>query len=207
MGSDREGSERPSGVRETGDPAGLATLVGRIASGEGPAEGEFVRQFGPGIRTLVRRHARPGDPAIDDLCQDVVQNVLQALRRGELRDAAALPGYVRNAVVFTVRAEYRRRGRRGEVGSDGALEQMPAPDDPAASTQRQQLATAVRKVLGELTVERDRELLRRFYLDERDAEEVCAELGIEADHFRRVAHRARERLRVLLVAAGLGESP
>jgi RNA polymerase sigma-70 factor (ECF subfamily) len=188
-------------------PAGMAVLVGRIAGGEAPAEADFVRAFGPGIRTLVRRHARPGDPAVDDLCQDVVQNVLQALRRGELRDPSALPGYVRNAVVFTVRAEYRRRGRRGEDGLDGRVEELPGPDDPAASLQREQLGRAIRRLLDELPVQRDRELLRRFYLEERDVDEVCAELGIEVEHFRRVAFRARERLRALLKDAGLGDAP
>ena len=44
---------------------------------------------------------------------------------------------------------------------------------------------------------RDRALLIGFYIEERSKDEVCAELGIPPDHFRRVVFRARERLREL----------
>lgn len=186
----------------TGTPA---DLVARIAAGDATAEAQFVREHARGVRALVRRKARAGDPNVDDYCQDVLHNVLMALRRGELRDPAALGGYVRNAVIFTVQAEYRRRQRRGEDGAAIDVEQIASGDDPARVTQRAQLAAAVDRLIGELPVERDRELLRRHYRDEQDVDEVCAALGIELSHFRRVAHRARERLRELLSRAGFGD--
>jgi RNA polymerase sigma-70 factor (ECF subfamily) len=192
--------------KSTADAAADDGLVARIARGDAAAETQFVREYGPGVRALVRRKARAGDPNVDDYCQDVLHNVLLALRRGELRDPAALGGYVRNAVVFTVQAEYRKRARRGEDGPAIDVDQLASGDDPARATQRLQLAQAVDRLVAELPVERDRELLRRHYRDEQDVDEVCAALGIELSHFRRVAHRARERLRVLLDRAGIGDS-
>lgn len=206
MGAEQTG-DATDAVVASDDPASAhALLVAAIARGDPRAESTFVARFGPGVRALVRRHARPGEAAIDDLCQDVLRHVLEALRRGDLREAAALPMYVRSAVVNTVRAEYRRRERRDHDSDATVLDGLPAADDPAAAVQRMQLAHAVRELLAELPVERDRQLLRRFYLDEHDADAVCAELGIDASHFRRVAHRARERLRELLLRAGLGEA-
>ena len=53
-----------------------------------------------------------------------------------------------------------------------------------------------------LPVARDRAVLRGFYLEDRDRDALCAELGIDEPHFRRVLHRARERLRALIEDAG-----
>ncbi len=180
------------------------SLVARIAAGDKEAERAFVRAYAPGVRALARRKARAGDPNVDDYCQDVLHNVLMALRRGELCDPAALGSYVRNAVVYTVQAEYRKRQRRGEDGAAVDTEQLACTDDPARVAMRAELARLVQRLIAELSVARDRELLRRFYRDEQSVEEVCAALGIELSHFRRVAHRARERLRQLLIQAGIG---
>lgn len=178
------------------------SIAQRIAAGDRAAESEFVAQYRDGVRTLVRRHCRPNEPMVDDLVQDVLHRVLQQLRAGELRDAAALPGYVRQAVVFTTTAEYRKRARRGE-DQTAPPDTLADADDPERRATRDELTRRVRALLGELTVARDRELLRRFYIDEQDKDEVCAALAIDESHFHRVLFRARQRLRDLLVAAGV----
>lgn len=179
-------------------------LVAAIAAGSKSAEREFVRRFAPGVRTLVRRHTRPGDPVVDDLTQDVLANVLLQLRAGGVREAAALPGYVRSAVVHATGAEYRRR--RPEVAAH-ALDVLATEDSPPAALAAGQLRTLLHNLLGELPVPRDREVLRQFYLEELDRDTVCQRLGIEVEHFHRVVFRARERLRGLLEGAGVTENP
>lgn len=177
-------------------------FIARIAQGERAAENEFVTQYFRGIHVLVRRHTRPGDPQVDDIVQDVLRNVLEKLRAGALRDPAALPAYVLQAVVFAASAEYRRRKRRGDVGSEtakDAVDSGPGPEDVDAADRR---ARAVQQLLLEMKVPRDREVLRLFYLEERARDEVCGLLGIEVTHFNRVTHRARERFRELLLNAG-----
>lgn len=199
--------ERMSATAQADDQGTLdcVALVRRIGAGERVAETEFVRAFEPGVRALVRRHCRPGEPSVNDLVQDVLQHVIERLRERALREPEALPAYVRSAVVFAVRADYRRRGRRGELDSPQPPDDLADPDDPLQAARRAQLQHAVRTVLAGLSVERDREILRRHYLEEQDRDTVCAALTIEPEHFRRVLHRARERMRQLLVAAGLGE--
>jgi len=184
-------------VSQTGE----RTLVQRIAAGDRAAESEFVSSFRRGVLTLVRRHCRPLEPAIDDLAQDVLIAVLEKLRTGALRDEAALPAYVRSTVQLTVQAEYRKRERRGEGAAlpaeaeeqGAAADDRRAEADPSAQLHREQLATRVRDLLARMDVARDREVLRRFYLLEHDREAVCSDLGIDEGHFRRVLFRARER--------------
>src|SRR5690348_14791735 len=170
-------------------------FVTRIAGGDREAETEFVRRYQRGVRVLVRRHCRPNDPIVDDLAQDVLARVLERLRAGAIRDAAALPAYVQATIVHTTSAEYR--ARRATEGTT-AIDDMPAPDNPVERVGAEQLAAILRKVLAQLPVARDREILVRFYLDEQDKDEVCRSLGIDAAHFHRVVFRARERFRDLL---------
>lgn len=181
-------------------PGDFAT---RIAAGDRSAEAEFVQRYERGVRALVRRHTRPGEPQVDDIVQDVLRAVLEKLREGALRDVAALPAYVQQAVVFATAAEYRKRKRRAEDGTIEPDAVLASPSDPVAHAEAGHLARVVRALLAELTVVRDRELLRRFYVEEESKEQVCRELGIDPGHFHRVTHRARGRLRELLLRAGI----
>src|SRR5215468_63683 len=175
-------------------------LISRIASGDRLAEAEFVRQFERGVRVLVRRHCRPADPVVDDLVQDVLSGVLERLRAGAIHDPAALPAYVQSAVVYATSAEYRRRR---PTQPETAIEQLADSESPGAWLDAAQLARMLRALLAEMPVPRDREILRRFYLEEEDKDSVCRALAIDPGHFHRVMFRARERFRALIEEAGL----
>lgn len=185
---------------EAGD---AADFVARIAAGDRAAEAEFVRRFERGVRALVRRRCRPGDAIADDLAQDVLARVLERLRAGAIRDAAALPGYVQAAIVYTTSAEYRTRRA---IEPLERIEGLPSQENPQERVASGQLAALLRTALAQLPVARDREILERFYLHEQDKDEVCRQLGIDASHFHRVVFRARERLRQLLAGAGIREA-
>jgi RNA polymerase sigma-70 factor (ECF subfamily) len=83
-------------------------------------------------------------------------------------------------------------GGAGETTAGGGG----APAALAAAMAKQE-AEQVRRLLGEMRYERDRQVLIRFYLLDDDRESVCAHLGIEPERFNQVLHRARERLREL----------
>jgi RNA polymerase sigma-70 factor, ECF subfamily len=177
-------------------------FVARIASGDREAERDFISRYERGVRVLVRRHCRPNDPIADDLAQDVLSRVLERLRVGAIEGAAALPAYIRSVIVHATSAEYRGRRPTAPVA---AIDEMAAADNPAERTSSQQLAALTRTLLEQLPVARDREILKRFYLDEQDKDDVCRELGIDGAHFHRVVFRARERFRELLMRAGVKE--
>lgn len=59
-----------------------------------------------------------------------------------------------------------------------------------------------RKLLNQavegLSVPRDSEIIKRFYLDEDDKSEICEHLGISPSHFDKVLYRAKKRMRAFL---------
>ncbi len=176
------------------------SLMSRIAGGDRQAETAFVRQFERGVRVLVRRHCRPGDPIVDDLVQDVLSGVLERLRAGAIQDPGALPAYVQSAVIYATSAEYRRRR---PMQSEVAIEQIPDVETPGSRFDATQLADLLRELLAGMSIARDREILRRFYLEEEDKDSVCRALAIDPSHFHRVMFRARERLRAMAELAGI----
>jgi len=178
-------------------------ILERIARGDRAAEAEFVRRYQYGVLVLVRRHCRPNDPIVEDLAQDVLTRVLERLREGAVRDPAALPAYVRTTVMHTTSAEYRSRR---VTEPESTAEHVADGDAPPERLSSAQLSGILKKVLDDLPVARDREVLARFYLDEHDKDSVCRALNIDAAHFHRVVFRARERFRALLMAAGIGEA-
>lgn len=184
----------------------LHLLAERIAAADRSAESEFVRGYRAGVLTLVRRHARAFDADIEDMAQDVLQSTISALREGRVRDHASVPAYLRSSVKFAVRSHYRKQHRRQEDRVVALDDSISIDDDPADNATSRELAALIRQLVGELKLDRDRQLLERFYLREQSKEQVCTELGISHEHFHRVAFRARERLRVLLLDAGVVEA-
>lgn len=184
--------------------AGPDPLVLAIAAGDRDAERAFIERYRRGVRALVVRACRPGDAVVDDLVQDVLMTVLARLRQGALQDANALPAYLQATIAHACSAEYRRRRMRGEGQTAEPLEALAdSGPAPAETVHREHLHWALRELVASLPVARDRAVLRGFYLEERERDELCAALGIEPSHFRRVLHRARERLRELIEHAGL----
>lgn len=177
-------------------------LVARIAAGDREAESIFVQRYQRGVTALVRRHCRPNDPEVSDLVQEVLSSVLLRLREGALREADSLAAYLQVTVVRTTTAEYRRRAMREPSGE---TVQSEVDDDSAQPLDLDRLrqARAVRELIAQLPTPRDREILRRFYLEEQSKADVCGALSIEPAHFHRVVFRARQRLGELLERAGI----
>lgn len=186
------------------DAPGLRALAERIGAGDRAAEVELLGHLGRGVARLARRRCRPLDPAAEDVAQDVLLATLERLRRGALRDAAALPAYLRTAVLHAASALYRGRREQPLDSLGRHLEQRSDPgDEPDHELDAARLRSAVAALLAELPVARDRELIRRFYLLEQERDQVCAALGVDPCHFHRVIHRARQRFGGILARHGL----
>ncbi len=85
------------------------------------------------------------------------------------------------------------------TGQQAAIEGLADPEDDAAAAQLlESRVAAVRQLLQEMRLPRDREILVRVYLYDQDKETVCRELGIGEEHYKRVLHRARGRFADLL---------
>jgi len=155
----------------------------------------------PGLRALILRRVRDPDIAADIL-QDAAVTTLEKLRRGEIAHPENLGGYLYRVALNHMRNRHRK-DRSAQSSADG-LDELAAPvNDPEwESVGRPQWASAARRMLEEMPVARDREVLVRFYLADEDRESICRELGLSEEHFNRVIFRARNRFRELLEHRG-----
>jgi RNA polymerase sigma-70 factor (ECF subfamily) len=81
---------------------------------------------------------------------------------------------------------------------DAAADHTAGPFD---NVSKEQVQLIVRRLLAELPVQRDREVLIRTYLEDEDKSSICESLGIDSAHYNRVLFRAKQRLRELLTSA------
>ncbi|MGH8133048.1 MAG: RNA polymerase sigma factor [Steroidobacteraceae bacterium] len=155
----------------------------------------------PGLRALILRRVRDPDVAADIL-QDAAVTTLEKLRSGEIAHPENVGGYLYRVALNHLR-NHRRKDRSGLSITD-ALDELPGLENDAdwEKVGRPQWATAVRRMLDEMPVARDREVLVRFYLDDEDKEKVCRELRLSEEHFNRVLFRARNRFRELVEHRG-----
>lgn len=189
----------PEHFAQCGEAEVATDLVRRIQSGDASAEGEFVERYSRGLLYMLRRTV--GDPFLaDDLHQDAFRVVLERLRASELEDPDRLAGFLHRTARNLFIAEYRKKARRKtDDGLDGQASGAVA-DAPGQLSEvlLDEEAGLVRRLIGELKSDRDRQILYRFYIAEDDKERICADLGLSSLHFNRVLFRARQRLKDLL---------
>jgi RNA polymerase sigma-70 factor (ECF subfamily) len=169
-----------------------ADLVERIRSGETDGMQELYQLFSKGIRYHLCRHL--GLQELDDKVHDTFVVVVQAIRKGELREPERLMGFVRTIVRRQVAAHIDRvvHSRREQMDMD-STSRVPDPrGDPEQAAIFQQRIDLIQQVLGELCG-RDREILTRFYLDEQDQDRICSEMDLTETQFRLLKSRAKSR--------------
>jgi RNA polymerase sigma-70 factor, ECF subfamily len=170
--------------------------VQRIGAGDPDAERTLVERFGRGVRAILRNLARDLTVA-EDLYQETFRVLVERLRSGAVRDPSQLNAFVAS-LARNLATEHFRRVRKEHADEAVILEGIadPSPSAPELITRAEQ-AALVRRILEELPVERDRDLLRRFYLGQESKERIQADHGLTSLQFNRVLHRARERFREL----------
>lgn len=171
----------------------------RIRDGETDAERELVERFSRGIRAILRSVARDG-AVTDDLHQETLRVLLERVRAGEVRTPAQLPAFVASLTRNLATRHYQRARK---VVADSTLRLARLEDQGPDVLERMSQAEEVhlvRQVLEELPVERDRDLLRRYYLGQESKERIQADHGLSSLQFNRVLHRARKRFQELWMA-------
>jgi RNA polymerase sigma-70 factor, ECF subfamily len=169
-----------------------ADVVERVRSGDPQGMVDLYQVFSKGIRFLLYRQLGPRD--LDDKVHDVFVIVMQAIRRGDLRDPDRLMGYVRTVVRRQVAShiEDAVQQRRNYSDLEGTLlmaDRHPDPEHGAIERQNEELAM---RILNSIS-KRDREVLIRFYLDEQTPEQICRTMGLSETQFRLIKSRAKAR--------------
>jgi RNA polymerase sigma-70 factor, ECF subfamily len=176
---------------------GGTELVSRIRAGDQQAEVELIECYSPVVMSIIRREV--GATALaDDLYQESFCIILEKVRRGDVREAEKLPGFVCGVARNQVIKHFQRAVRQRKLAEteDALSISHPAPNQLEQLLQREK-ADIVRQILKEMTNERDIQVLFRFYLAEHDKKQICADLGLTSMQFNLVIHRARARYREL----------
>jgi len=180
------------GLSDPAAYAGWVDLVGRIQAEKIDGMAELYQLFSKGVRFYLCRQL--GSQDLDDKVHDTFVVVVQAIRRGELREPQRLMGFVRTVVRRQVAAHIDRvvQARREQQDLDSTARVVDPRGDPEESVMFRQRTELIRRVLDELG-ERDREILTRFYLQEESQEQICDEMGLSDTQFRLLKSRAKAR--------------
>jgi len=170
-----------------------AELAPRIAESDREAEAELCRRMGPRIRLYGLRHLR-SPSAADDLVQQVLLKVLEALRTARVREPDKLAPFVLGTCRMTVLDLRRSSQRQGELLARFGGDLVPdAPPQPRLDDR--QLARCVRALK-----ERERAVVVMTFYDEQTAAETAGSLGISEANVRVIRHRAMQQLRICMGA-------
>ena len=123
--------------------------------------------------------------------QETIVRFLRAEQRGQIRNREEFGGFL-NGVCRNVILEYRR-GKKRETPLEGGEGDIPE-ESVRPDAEILELRDAIDFSLADLA-ERDREVLRAFYLEGRDKDEICRDWNMTDAQFRVVLFRARERFR------------
>jgi RNA polymerase sigma-70 factor (ECF subfamily) len=197
MNGDTDRDQSPDAVEVISEEASevyaaWADLVERIRTAQTDGMEELYLLFSKGIRFYLCRQLGPQE--LDDKVHDTFVVVVQAIRRGELRDPHRLMGFVRTIVRRQVAAHIDKmvHERREQLDMDSTVRMVDpngSPEDAVIFRQRNEL---IRKVLAELCL-RDREILTRFYLREEGQAQICSEMDLTETQFRLLKSRAKAR--------------
>ena len=171
-----------------------ADLAPRIVDGDRDAEAEMCRRMAPRIRLYGLRHLR-SPSAADDLVQQVLLKVLEALRSARVREPEKLAHFALGTCRMTVRDLRRSVQRQDELlamfAGDLAPDATPMPrlDD-------RQLADCVQALK-----ERERSVVVLTFYDEHTSRETAKFLGISDANVRVIRHRAIQQLRACMGSA------
>ena len=155
------------------------------------AEDRVAREFGPRIYLMAL--VRTGDPeAAKDLSQSTLVEVLQALRKGQLRErdklAAFICGTARNVINYHLRA--RGRAPRIEPIGDDSFGMDAAQ---ALELERAERLSLVRRAMVRLDPG-DRRILTMTLIEGAEPAEIAARLGLSSDVVRQRKSRATRRV-------------
>lgn len=167
-------------------------LVQKIHVGSQEGMEQLYRLFSRGVRFYLCRQLGPQE--LEDKVHDTFVIVVQAIRRGDLREPERLMGFVRTIVrrqvaAYIDNAVHKRRDQSDIDSGVTLVDAKRNPEETAIGRENEDLMVQVLRSMSS----RDREILTRFYLHEQDQEKICREMGLTDTQFRLLKSRAKAR--------------
>jgi RNA polymerase sigma-70 factor (ECF subfamily) len=197
-----EQSETSAGKALERDESSDFSLVEAVAERSELQNQLYLRYRRPLLQ--VFHHRRIDRDAADDLLQRTFLQAIKKIRTEGLDDPGNLGGYLYRTACKLATAYWR-----GELSHrhENDRELLTNLKDEALSLEErldhELLAKHVRDLMDHLPVQRDREVLERFYLHEEPRTAIRESLQLTDMQFNQVLWRARQRFGDILRKAGL----
>jgi len=188
-------NEAKGGTKET-DAADHAKDHARIL--------ELVKTQYGGLLSLVRRKLKDRELAAD-LINEAIAVTLEHSRQGRLNQQGNIGGYVFKVTMNLLRNHRRNSDNREDLRSDTAVLDTHGTYEPDA-VEAAQTRLKTQQLIASLSSPRDREVIKRFYLDEEGKQRICEDMGLTPLQFTQVISRARQRMKAVFDAQGFKRS-
>lgn len=185
--------EQKTTDEKTGFPAvDWAALVAQIKAGEDAGMEHLYKLFSRGIRFYLCRQLGPQE--LEDKVHDTFLIVVNAIKRGDLREPERLMGFVRTVVRRQVAAyiENAVHTRREQADLESGVTVADKKQNPEQEAIGREKAALMKSALDALS-QRDRDILVRFYLKEQPQEQICQEMSLTETQFRLLKSRAKAK--------------
>ncbi|MFL6464575.1 MAG: RNA polymerase sigma factor, partial [Bryobacteraceae bacterium] len=149
-------STREPNARTTLSPAEWGTLVSQIKAGEDAGMEQLYKLFSRGIRYYLCRQLGPQE--LEDKVHDTFLIVVNAIKRGDLREPERLMGFVRTIVRRQVAAYIENvvHTRREQTDLESGVTVVDRKQNPEQEAIIRQKAELMRSALEDLS-KRDRD--------------------------------------------------
>jgi RNA polymerase sigma factor (sigma-70 family) len=162
--------------------------VTAIVAGDLSAVAQFYEKYRPGLKMMVGQ-ALHWTADVDDVVQQALLLTIAAVRAGKMRDGAALPAYVRT-VAYRLVSGVKRDPIfcREDLTSHAAFVSADQQYDEVVLREYREIVNQTMMRLKP----RDREILRRFYLEEQSPERICSDMMLSPTQFRSTKYHAKK---------------
>jgi RNA polymerase sigma-70 factor (ECF subfamily) len=176
--------------------------VERLREGDPSTEEHFVAYFEQLLRIKLRSRMLPSDK-IEDLRQETFIRVIANLRKdGGIRQPERFGAFV-NSICNHVLQEFYRINAKNQPLEDAHMEIPDKVLDLEGMLVTKQSAEQVRRILDAMP-KRDRELLRAIFLEEKEKDTVCRDLGVDREYLRVLVHRAKDKFKAIYEKGRMG---
>jgi RNA polymerase sigma-70 factor (ECF subfamily) len=176
--------------------------VERLRAGDPSTEQHFVSYFEQLLRIKLRSRMLPSDH-VKDLQQETFIRVFAALRKDRgVRQPERFGAFV-NSICNNVLMEHYRSSGKNQPMEDAHMDIPDKVLDLEGMLVTKQSAAHVRRILDGLP-KRDRELLRAIFLEDKEKDSVCRELGVDREYLRVLVHRAKDKFKALYEKGQMG---
>ena len=177
----------------------------KLRNGDPATEHHFFVYFEKLLHIKLRSRTISCD-RIEDLKKETFIRVIAAVRtEGVVRQPERFGAFV-NSICNNVLLEYYRTlGKNQQI--DETHQEIPDKVlDLEGMMVCRQYSERAQQIVSALPA-RDRDLLRAVFLEEKDKDAVCRDIGVDRDYLRVLLHRAKDKFKAVYEKEGSGGLP